>query len=353
MIIKKKINKEEHIIEFINTKKIKSYLSKKINNKDILIIDKNLIKNTNINKIYKAFSKRCFLVNGNEKIKSLKSFSLLIEKILRIGIQRDSKLISIGGGTVGDLSGYIASSLLRGIDHVMIPTSLLSMVDSSIGGKTGINSNYGKNLIGSFYLPKRVLICPDLLKSLPKRELNCGFAEIIKYSLISPGIFKNKLFNFKDIDQSNILEIIKISITTKLKYVSDFREKSNLRKSRAILNFGHTIGHAIENSNSYDQSIKHGEAIAIGMLIELKISQYLKYYKDSIEDEIKLIKKFNLPSNYKDFLTPKKIEILIKKMMFDKKTFRNDVNFILIDKNGGFIKKISFKRLKVLLNKIN
>ena len=353
MIIKKKINKEEHNIEFANTNKIKSYLSKQINNKDILIIDKNLIKNININKIYKAFSKRCYLVNGNEKIKSLKSFGLLIEKILRIGIQRDSKLISIGGGTIGDLSGYIASSLLRGIDHIMIPTSLLSMVDSSIGGKTGINSNYGKNLIGSFYLPKKVLICPDFLKSLPKRELNCGFAEIIKYSLISPGILKNKLLNFKNINQSNILEIIKISISTKLKYVSDFREKSNLRKSRAILNFGHTIGHAIENSNSYNQSIKHGEAIALGMLIELKISQYLKHYKAPLEDELKLIKKFNLPSNYKDFLTPKKIEILIKKMMFDKKAFGNDVKFILIDKNGGFVKKISFKRLKGLLNKIN
>ena len=161
MIIKKKINNEEHNIEFANTKKIKSYLSKKINNKDILIIDKNLIKNISINKIFIAFSKRRFLVNGNEKIKSLNSFSSLIEKILRAGIQRDSKLISIGGGTVGDLSGYLASSLLRGIDHIMVPTSLLAMVDSSIGGKTGINSNYGKNLIGSFYLPKKVLICPD------------------------------------------------------------------------------------------------------------------------------------------------------------------------------------------------
>ena len=353
MIIKKKINKEEHNIEFVNTKKFSSYIRKKITNKDILVIDKNLISNITINKIYRAFTRRCFLITGNEGIKSLRNFSSLIEKILRIGIQRDSKLISIGGGTVGDLSGYIASSLLRGIDHIMVPTSLLAMVDSSIGGKTGINSNYGKNLIGSFYLPKKVLICPDFLKSLPKRELNCGFAEIIKYSLISPGIFKNKLFNFKDIDQSNILEIIKISISTKLKYVSDFREKSNLRRSRAILNFGHTIGHAIENSNSYDGSIKHGEAIAIGMLIELKISEYLKYYKASFEDELKLIKKFNLPSNYKDFLIPKKIEILIKKMMFDKKTFGNEVKFILIDKNGGFVKKMSFKKLKGLLNKIN
>ena len=202
MIIQK-INKDEHNIEFVNTKKVESYLSKKINNKDILIIDKNLIKNISINKIYKAFSKRCFLVNGSEKIKSLKSFGSLIEKILKVGIQRDSKLISIGGGTVGDLSGYIASSLLRGIDHIMVPTSLLAMVDSSIGGKNGINLIYGKNLLGTFYQPKQVLIDVAVLNSLPKKEIRSGYSEIIKHALIKDYTFfcwleknSNSLINF-------------------------------------------------------------------------------------------------------------------------------------------------------------
>ena len=352
MIIKKNISKKEHSIEFLNIRKVESYFENKINDIDILIIDNNLIKYKFVKKIYQNYPNRCFFVKGNEKIKSLKNFSLLIEKILKIGIQRKSKLFSIGGGTVGDLSGFIASSLLRGIDHIMLPTSLLAMVDSSIGGKTGINSYYGKNLIGSFYLPKKVLICKDFLKSLPKRELNCGFAEIIKYHIIRPGIFKNRLENFIDINQSNIEEIIKISVLTKLEYVNDFREESVLRKSRAILNFGHTIGHAIENTNSYKEDIKHGEAIALGMLIELKISQLLNYYQGSIEDKLKLFKKFNLPCNYENFLTIKNIDILIKKMMFDKKISGNFVNFIFIDKKGGFVKKISFKKLKELLNKI-
>ena len=124
---------------------------------------------------------------GNEKIKSLNNYENIIEKIIKMGIQRKSKIYSFGGGTIGDLSGFLASTLLRGIDHIMIPTSLLAMVDSSIGGKTGINSEYGKNFIGSFYLPKRVIICPEFINTLPKREVACGFAEVIKYSIIKPS----------------------------------------------------------------------------------------------------------------------------------------------------------------------
>ncbi len=349
----KKINNEDHIIKITTTKKIESILLKSITNIDILIIDKNVIRNNYIKKIYKKFADRCFLVKGHEKIKSLSNYSSLIEKILKIGIQRKSKLISIGGGTVGDLSGFIASSLLRGIEHIMLPTTLLAMVDSSIGGKTGINSNYGKNLIGSFYLPNKVFICPDFLKTLSKRELNCGFAEIIKYSLINPGELKNKISNFKDINRSNISKIIKLSVSSKFKYIADFREKLNIRKSRLILNFGHTIGHAIENSNSYNGNIKHGEAIALGILIELKISQYLNYYNGSFDDNLSLIKKFSLPYNYKDFLTQKNIKKLIKKIKFDKKISGKYVNFVCVDSRGGFVKKISFEKIEDLLNKID
>ncbi len=353
MILKKNINNEKHLIEFLNVNSLKSFLNNEIVNIDILLIDKNIIKNTYIKKIFNNFSKRSILLRGNEKIKSLYNFNFLIEKILKKGIERKSKLISIGGGTIGDLSGFIASSLLRGIDHIMIPTSLLAMVDSSVGGKTGVNSIYGKNLIGSFYLPKKVIICSDLLKTLPVREINCGFAEIIKYSYIHPNLFGNKIKNFKTIYKSNIFEIIKLSVRAKLKYVNDFREKSNQRNSRAILNFGHTVGHAIENSKSYDGSMKHGEAIALGMIIELSISKYLNYYKGSIEDFINILQKFNLPTNYKDYLTTKNINNLMKKMKFDKKTYGQSINFICIDNKGGFVKKILFKDLKKLLLKIN
>ena len=353
MKINKKVNNQDHIIEFSDTKKIEILFTKQITNIDIFIIDKNLLQNNRIKKIYEKFKNRCFLITGYEKIKTLSNFNTLIEKILKIGIQRKSKLISVGGGTIGDLSGFIASSLLRGIDHIMVPTSLLAMVDSAIGGKTGVNSKHGKNLVGTFYLPKKVFICPDFLKSLPKRELNCGFAEIIKYSYIFPGGLKNKLLNFKNINSSNIVDIIKLSVSTKLRYVSDFREKSNNRRSRAILNFGHSIGHAIENSNSYNTTIKHGEAIALGMLIELKLSKYLKFYKGNIRDQIDLMKKFGLPTNYNRYLTSGNINKLVMKMMFDKKTTGQYINFIFIDNLGGFVKKISFQKIKVLLNKIH
>ncbi len=349
----KKIDNQEHNIKFLNEKKLEALLKKEISDIDILIIDRVLLKNNHIRRIYDKFSKRTFLLKGHEKIKTLSNFNLLIEKILKIGVQRKSKLISIGGGTIGDLSGFISSSLLRGIDHLIIPSSLLAMVDSSIGGKTGINSNYGKNLIGSFHLPKKVLICTDLLKTLPRRELNCGFAEIIKYSLICPSPLKNKLINFNYDNKKNLSEIIKLSLITKLKYIDDFRERSSLRNSRAILNFGHTIGHAIENSNSYKGNMKHGEAISLGMIIELKISNYLKYYRGSIKDNLFLLKKFNLPTNYEDFLSSKNINNLISKMKFDKKTIGAQISFIFIDSKGGFVKKISFEKIKDLLNKIN
>ena len=144
MIIKKLINKENHIIDLINTKELEKQLNDQISDLDILIIDKSLIKISLIKKFIKKFCQRTLIVHGNEKIKNLKNFQKIIEKIIKIGIQRKSKIYSFGGGTLGDFSGFLASSLLRGIEHIMIPTSLLAMVDSSIGGKTGINSKYGK-----------------------------------------------------------------------------------------------------------------------------------------------------------------------------------------------------------------
>ena len=253
MIISKLINKEKHTINIISYKELEKQLNKQISHLDILIIDKSLTSIRLIKKFSKKFQSRTLIVQGNEKIKNLKNFQKNIEKIIKIGIQRKSKIYSFGGGTVGDFSGFLASSLLRGIDHIMIPTSLLAMVDSSIGGKTGVNSKYGKNLIGSFYLPKKVLVCPEFIKSLPKREIACGFAEVIKYSLIKPHPLKKILEKPKN-NGKFLFSIIENSIKSKLNYVSDFKEKSNLRSSRAVLNFGHTIGHAIENSNSYNNS---------------------------------------------------------------------------------------------------
>ena len=346
------INKKIHEVEISNLEKInKFFLNQNLNN-DILIIDQNLKSNKYIKKLINKFGSRCLMIKGQEKIKSLDNYCIFIEKILKIGIQRKSKLISIGGGTIGDFAGFLASSLLRGIDHYMVPSSLLAMVDSSIGGKTGLNSKLGKNLIGSFYLPKKVIICPELLDTLPKRELSCGFAEIIKYSLIKPNNFKNKLFKYDLNNKAEIIPIINYSVKTKLNYVNDFKEKSSKRSSRAILNFGHSIGHAIENTNTYKSNIKHGEAIALGMLIELKISEYLGYYNKPIDQIINLLEKYNLPTSYEKYLSISNIKKLIAKIKFDKKASDNNINIICIDNKGGFIKKLSFQKLEKILTKL-
>ena len=346
------INKKIHEIEISNLEKInKFFLNQNLNN-DILVIDQNLKSNRYIKKLINKFGSRCLMLKGQEKIKSLDNYCIFIEKILKIGIQRKSKLISIGGGTIGDFAGFLASSLLRGIDHYMVHSSLLAMVDSSIGGKTGLNSKLGKNLIGSFYLPKKVIICPELLDTLPKRELSCGFAEIIKYSLIKPNNFKNKLFKYDLNNKAEIIPIINYSVKTKLNYVNDFKEKSSKRSSRAILNFGHSIGHAIENTNTYKSNIKHGEAIALGMLIELKISEYLGYYNKPIDQIINLLEKYNLPTSYEKYLSTSNIKKLIAKIKFDKKASDNNINIICIDNKGGFIKKLSFQKLEKILTKL-
>ena len=350
MKIKKIIDKTIHEVEFIKTAQLERKLLHNISNLDILIIDKNIIKNRSVKKFFKKYPERSLIIKGQEKIKSTKFYSTLIEKILDKGVQRKSTIYSFGGGTIGDLSGFLASTILRGIEHIMIPTSLLAMVDSAIGGKTGINSKFGKNLIGTFYLPKKVFICSDFLKSLPKREISCGYAEIIKYSLIDSKQL-HKLLKYKS--KIDINKIIKFSINSKFKYINDYKEKLNSKDSRAILNFGHTIGHAIENSNFYKGDLKHGEAIALGMIIELKISSLLNFYPEKVSYLVELLKKYNLPTNYQKYVNKKTIPSLIKRVAYDKKTINDDVNFVLIGKTGGFIKKISLRDLQSILYQIN
>ncbi len=349
MKIRKIIDKRIHDIEFLKIAQLEKKLINNISNLDILIFDRNIVKNILIKKLLKKFPKRCFVIKGHEKIKNLENYSILIERMIKLGVQRKTIIYSFGGGTLGDLSGFLASTILRGVEHVMIPTSLLAMVDSSIGGKTGINSKFGKNLIGTFYLPKKVFICSDFLKSLPKKEIACGYAEIIKYSLIHSKQLHKLLTKGSNGD---INKIIKLSIDSKFKYISDFREKLKSKNSRAILNFGHTIGHAIENSNLYKGNLKHGEAISLGMILELKISSLLNYYPKRVDSLIEILKKYNLPINYSKYVNKKTIPLLIKKIAFDKKVINEDVNIILIGKNGGFIKKILIRDLKSILNQI-
>ena len=288
-----------------------------------------------------------------EKIKNLNSYQSLINKILEKQINRNSTIVAIGGGTVGDLVGFIASTILRGVKLVLIPTTLLSQVDSSIGGKNGINTSYGKNLLGTFYQPNKVIIDPKILKSLPKREIKSGYAEILKHAIINDLSFFNWLNNnYKKIfnlDKRAITYAIYKSIKIKAYYVTkDTEEKLTNSNSRAILNFGHTFGHALETLYNY-KKITHGEAISIGMSIASKLSYKIsKLSKSELDKIISHLKKVNLPI-YDKNLKNKKLISLIKN---DKKNKDNNLNLILIKKIGKayYSKNVKIKNITDTLN---
>ena len=200
------------------------------------------------------------VVEQGEASKSIESFGRLLEVMLDNGFSRKDCVVAVGGGVVGDLAGFAASAYMRGIDFYNIPTTLLSQIDSSIGGKTAINFGGVKNIVGAFYQPKKVLIDPELLKTLPKRQISNGLAEAIKMALTSDSVLFD-IFENKDIE-SNIDEIIIRSLNIKKGVVEQDEKESRLRK---ILNFGHTIGHGIESSEGMSE-LYHGESVALGMI---------------------------------------------------------------------------------------
>ena len=233
-----------------------------------------------------------YTVPMGEGSKSLETFGALLNEILKRGLGRKDCVVAVGGGVVGDLAGFAASAYMRGIDFYNIPTTLLSQIDSSIGGKTAINFSGVKNIVGAFYQPKKVLIDPDLLKTLPARQISNGLAEAIQVALTSDKDLFNLIEN-EDIE-SNIDEIIIRALHVKKYVVEQDEKESGLRK---ILNFGHTIGHGIESSMGMEE-LYHGESVALGMipmcseeirprlievLIKCGLYRSLEYDWDSIE----------------------------------------------------------------------
>tara|TARA_Y100001958_G_C21208563_1_gene534486 strand:+ start:224 stop:1330 length:1107 start_codon:yes stop_codon:yes gene_type:complete len=330
-----------------------------LSTKILLVIDTKVPRKI-VQKIKNKLKKKIFLIyiNSNEKNKSQNTVNKIINILLKNNFNRNDCLISIGGGIIGDLSAFAASIFKRGLFYVNIPTTLLAQVDSSIGGKTGINSKYGKNLIGSFYQPKFVISDISFLKSLPKREILCGYAEIFKHSLISDKVF----FSFLDKNIKKILDL-KSSYIKKAIYKSciikknivekDFKEK-NLRK---VLNFGHTFGHAYEASLKYSSKLNHGEAVILGISSAAKFSQYNNIININ---EYKLIfnhiKKINKKLVLKNFFKKNSIKKIIKFMSTDKKNSDNNINLILIKKIGkvNFNYKFNVKKIeKFLLDYFN
>lgn len=228
-------------------------------------------------------------LTGGESAKSLSSFAELCEKILALGITRQSVLIALGGGVIGDLTGYVASSLLRGIPFIQMPTSLLAQVDSSVGGKTGINSAHGKNLIGAFFQPRLVIMNTDWLKTLPIREMRAGYAEILKYGLLYDAEFykwlrlnAQKLF---DHDEAVLTRAIMRSCEIKAEIVS--KDEFETTGLRALLNLGHTFAHAFETLCGYDGRLLHGEAVAIGLICAAELSSLRGMIPQDEVDELR------------------------------------------------------------------
>ena len=276
---------------------------------------------------------KTLVVKAGESSKSMHTYEEVLLSMQSLTLQRSAHLVALGGGVVSDLGGFVAATYKRGIEFTIIPTTLLSMVDASVGGKVAINTKYAKNSVGTFYSPKQVLIDPETLKSLPRREINSGMAEVIKSALIKDASLFNELK--APYEELNIDSIIHKSLTVKQSFVEkDLRD----RGERQILNYGHTIGHAVEKESGF--SLLHGECVAIGM----KLMARDKSFYDELID---VLRPYSL-----DLSIPKTMntDSLMNHMREDKKVYDDTYYIIDVEKVGnGFIKTSSEEEIKRII----
>ena len=316
-------------------------------NQCLLIIDKKVPKKM-ISKIIKSLKKKKiskFLFNSNEKNKNLNTINKILQILLNKNFSRLDCVMTIGGGITGDVGGFAASLYKRGLKFINIPTTLLSQVDSSLGGKTGVNTSEGKNLIGSFYQPKIVISDSEFLRSLPRREIICGYGEIFKHSLILNKIFykylNNNSLNIINLKSPFIEKAIFESCKIKKLVVEEDEKEKGIRK---VLNFGHTFAHAYEASLGFSKKLNHGEAVILGIISALKFSLKEKYLKKKEFDLIiKHIIEAKLPSQIKNYFSIKDLNKILSFMLKDKKNFSNKINLILLKKVGSAIINHQYK----------
>ena len=308
-------------------------------------------------RILKKYNIKVFKLTANEKTKNIRVANKIIEQLLKNNFNRSDCVVAFGGGVIGDLSSFVANLTKRGLKFINIPTTLLAQVDASIGGKTGINTNQGKNLIGTFYQPDFVLTDVSALKSLPQRELVSGYGEILKHALIL-----NKRFFFWLCDNGEkilykknanlLIKAIILSCKIKSEIVSKDEKEKNLRM---ILNFGHTFAHGFERAKNFSKEINHGEAVLLGMMIASDLSYERKLL---IHKELILIKKhysdLKLPMKINRNFKKKEINKIVHFMKKDKKNTNEKISLILLDKIGKTSKpgKINLKsdQIKKFLN---
>lgn len=319
----------ENLLENIN-----SIISNYTKSNKFLIVTNETVYNIFKNKIEIGNSRFILLPDGEEH-KNIDNFKKILDAAVEFKLERTDCIISFGGGVVGDIAGYAASSYMRGIDYIQIPTTLLAQVDSSVGGKVAINHEHGKNLIGAFYQPKVVIMDTSTLKSLPIRQLKTGLAEVLKYAFIEKSCETKKSFNLYDFLKENKEKIYELDaeIISELIYIccqlkASVVEKDETEKGlRAILNFGHTFAHAIENLTNYTK-YTHGEAVAIGMKKAFKLSKIKKLINDEYYDKaIELIDTYKLSDDMPEF----DFEKFYNEMFLDKKAQNGKIRFVLSD----------------------
>ena len=304
--------------------------------KQVLVITEDDVASHYQASIEQALSGLCAFevmsVPAGEASKSVAQWSAILDRLVSMNAQRDVTLIALGGGVVGDLAGFAAASYMRGVSIIQIPTTLLAQVDAAIGGKTAINHPMGKNLIGAFHAPKAVIIDTATLVTLPDRDYRAGLAEVIKYGAIGDIAFFEWLETHTDALNQRDEAALKITIETSVKakksvVVRDEKESGE----RALLNFGHTFAHALEALTDYS-TLRHGEAVAIGMVLATRLSERLGEVPNGTTERLKtLIENVGLPSERPASHSPEQI---IERMRLDKKNKDNTIRLVLLTTLG-------------------
>ena len=283
-----------------------------------------------------GISHDAIVLPAGEATKSFDQYNALMNQLLALGVERSDTLIALGGGVIGDLTGFAAATLRRGVNFIQVPTSLLAQVDSSVGGKTGINTSYGKNLVGAFYQPSMVVADLTTLDTLSKRELLAGYAEVVKYGLINDFEFfewleKNgtRLLNG---DRACQAKAVATSCREKARVVVADEHESG---ERAYLNLGHTFGHALEAECGYDGTLLHGEGVAIGMVLAFEASASLNMVPREAPERIAAhLKSVGLPVRVREINRPMDAKKLLAHMAQDKKVADGKITFILATEIG-------------------
>ena len=321
--------------------------------KNIAIITNTTIAPLYLKKVKTSLLKADFKVHeiilpDGEDYKTLNTISDIYNKLINMDFDRNSAIIALGGGVVGDMSGFAAATFYRGVPYIQIPTTLLSQVDSSVGGKTGVNLIDGKNLVGAFYQPQAVIIDPKVLKTLKNSELKAGLAEVIKYGVIlNPDFFKFLETNIDkalSLDNETIIRIIKTCCSIKADITTQDEKEKGIR---SFLNFGHTIGHAVETLTCYNTYI-HGEAVSIGMAAIARISVLLGLTsKENANRLIELLKKSGLPTELPIFPLKDYVDVMLK----DKKRVDAGIKIVLMKQIGEvFLEVKNAEELNAALN---